>query len=466
MNGLSPFIRKVFASGLFALSLFSEVSVAVDSEVPAILNPGFESGWAGWVVGESSDAGAAISDTANGGSKSAKLSEKSSYVAQVVQVKSDTSYQLRAFIRGTGNLGAKVGSEIFFEQQNSKSNDWRQLSVNFHSGTHRAVTLFGGFAGREVRFDDFALLEASGDGQVADSGIKFLSSSSGGYGLSPDLAPGKNFDLADWYLNTPDDRDGDNKSDRFSESDLVKGFSDPRYFYTGPDGGLVMRATIDGAKTSTNTRFVRTELREMLRRGNRSIKTKLDDGSPNKNNWVFSSAPKRAQSEAGAVDGILKATLAVNHVTTTGSESQVGRVVIGQIHAAKDEPIRLYYRKLPGHSKGSIYAAHEVSKGDDIYADLIGSRASNARDPQDGIALDEKFSYAIDAKGHQLRVSIFQEGSLRAKHSFDLTDSGYGVAKEYMYFKAGVYNQNNSGDPQDYVQATFYQLDNQHGDNR
>jgi hypothetical protein len=63
-------------------------------------------------------------------------------------------------------------------------------------------------------------------------------------------------------------------------------------------------------------------------------------------------------------------------------------------------------------------------------------------------------------------VSIFQQEKLRAKHSFDMTDSGYDVAKEYMYFKAGVYNQNNSGDPQDYVQATFYQLNNEHRDDR
>jgi hypothetical protein len=204
----------------------------------------------------------------------------------------------------------------------------------------------------------------------------------------------------------------------------------------------------------------------MLRRGNSSIKTQRHDASPNKNNWVLSSAPPRSQLAAAAVDGKLTATLAVNHVTTSGTSSQVGRVVIGQIHAHKDEPIRLYYRKLPGHSRGSIYAAHELSKGDEIYVDLIGSRSSKALDPNDGIALDEKFSYVIDARGHQLTVSIFQQEKLRAKHSFDLTDSGYDAAKEYMYFKAGVYNQNNSGDPQDYVQATFYQLNNEHRDDR
>jgi poly(beta-D-mannuronate) lyase len=31
-----------------------------------------------------------------------------------------------------------------------------------------------------------------------------------------------------------------------------------------------------------------------------------------------------------------------------------------------------------------------------------------------------------------------------------------------MYFKAGVYNQNKSGDVDDYVQATFYALSNTH----
>ncbi|MDG1494372.1 MAG: polysaccharide lyase family 7 protein [Porticoccaceae bacterium] len=462
MSGLCSLLRLASVSGLFALSVFAEVIAAVDAEEQTILNPGFESGWANWVDGDPSGTGTAISDNANSGSKSAKLSEKSSYVAQVVQVNPNTSYQLTASVRGTGNLGVKVGSEIFFEQQDSKTSDWRQLSVNFSSADQRAITIFGGFAGREVRFDDFALAVVSDDGQAADSSIKFLSSSSGGYGLSPDLTPGQNFDLADWYLNTPDDADGNGISDRFSESDLAKGFTDPRYFYTGPDGGLVMRSTIDGAKTSKNTRFARTELREMLRRGNRSIKTKLDDGSPNKNNWVFSSAPKRSQLAAGGVDGTLKATLAVNHVTTSGTSSQVGRVVIGQIHAAKDEPIRLYYRKLPGHTRGSVYAAHEVSRGDDIYVDLIGSRSKSAKDPADGIALNEKFSYVIEAQGHQLSIRIIQNKKIRAEYSFDLTDSGYDVAKDYMYFKAGVYNQNNSGDPQDFVQATFYKLENKH----
>ena len=58
----------------------------------------------------------------------------------------------------------------------------------------------------------------------------------------------------------------------------------------------------------------------------------------------------------------------MDHVTTTGEPGQVGRVIIGQIHANDDEPIRLYYRKLPHHSKGSVYFAHENRiEGSDLF---------------------------------------------------------------------------------------------------
>jgi poly(beta-D-mannuronate) lyase len=201
----------------------------------------------------------------------------------------------------------------------------------------------------------------------------------------------------------------------------------------------------------------------MLRRGDKSIKTKLDDGTPNKNNWVFSSAPPRTQLLAGGVDGVLEATLAVNHVTTTGGSNEVGRVIIGQIHAKDDEPIRLYYRKLPDNTHGSIYAAHE-RKGDpdDIYYEIIGSRSSTAPNPSSGFQLNEKFSYKIEARGNFLQVAISQDGETLAETTIDMTNSGYDVANDYMYFKAGVYNQNKTGEPDDYVQATFYRLKTNH----
>ena len=225
---------------------------------------------------------------------------------------------------------------------------------------------------------------------------------------------------------------------------------------------MVFRATIAGARTSKNTRFTRTELREMLRRGDTSIRTRNDDKTPNKNNWVFSSAPEKAQKMAGGVDGILKATLAVNRVTGTGDEIQVGEVVIGQIHAARDEPARLYYRKMPGHQRGSVYLAHEDARGDDIYIDMLGSREDRSNDPADGIALDEKFSYDITAAGNDLYVKIFSDGEIRAETHVDMSDSGYDVENDFMYFKAGAYNQNDTGEPDDYAQVTFYELEATH----
>ncbi len=128
---------------------------------------------------------------------------------------------------------------------------------------------------------------------------------------------------------------------------------------------MVFRCPIGGVTTSSNTRYTRVELREMLRRGDTSISTK----GVNKNNWVFSSAPVSDQVDAGGIDGNLKATLAVNQVTTSGDYSQVGRVIIGQIHANDDEPIRLYYRKLHENSRGAVYLAHEPIGREDLYID-------------------------------------------------------------------------------------------------
>ena len=280
--------------------------------------------------------------------------------------------------------------------------------------------------------------------------------------LSASLPPSKNFDLSYWNLSVPTDKDRNGRSDTIDEAELNRGYQNSDYFYTAPDGGMVFKVPVKGYKTSKNTSYTRTELREMLRRGDTSIDTKNGSGVPNKNNWVFSSAPKKAQKLAGAVDGVLEATLAVNHVTTTGRDKEIGRVIIGQIHAKDDEPIRLYYRKLPKHKKGFIYAAHEPLGKKDKYYDLIGDRKSK-KAPSKGFALDEKFSYKIDAKGNKLHVTISDsKGKRRAQQTIDMTGSRYDQNNDYMYFKAGAYNQNKSGRPDDYVQVTFYKLSATH----
>ena len=166
---------------------------------------------------------------------------------------------------------------------------------------------------------------------------------------------------------------------------------------------------------------------------------------------------------AGGHDGQLNATLKVDHVTTTGKDTQVGRVIIGQIHAEHNEPLRIYYRKLPNNSKGSIYFAHEGRDNDkeDFY-NIIGSKSSKAKNPKNGIALGEKFSYQVIVIDNSLTVKVIKESGDVFQKTIDIRKSGYDHKDEYMYFKLGVYNQNKTGLPDDYVQATFYDFSNRH----
>ncbi|MDP5142899.1 polysaccharide lyase family 7 protein [Rheinheimera baltica] len=276
--------------------------------------------------------------------------------------------------------------------------------------------------------------------------------------LDPAKKPSENFDLLDWSLTLPTDLNKDKKADIVYERALADGFELKPLFYTAEDGGMVFACPNEGAKTSSNTKYARTELREMLRRGKTQIKTQ----GITKNNWVFRKVHGSVKRDAGAIEGSLEATLAVNRVSVTGDEKQVGRLIIGQIHATDDEPIRLYYRKLPNNEKGSIYFAHEINGGDDVWINMIGSRSHTLSDPEDGIRLNETFSYKITVENSVLFVTIIRPGKANITKSLDMSQSGYHSNNQYMYFKAGVYNQNNSGDPRDYVQATFYHLDNQH----
>lgn len=287
------------------------------------------------------------------------------------------------------------------------------------------------------------------------------------FALNPALAPGRNFDLQSWALDTPEPDPADGFSRRIIGSELVD-FTN-QYFFTAPDGGIVFRTTIAGAKSSANTSFTRTELREMLRRGDTSIRTH----GVNENNWILGYQPDPGVPVGGR-GGTLKGTLAVNQTTTTGSESQVGRFVFAQIHASSDEPIRLYYRRFPGNSRGMIYFAHEINGGNDIFFSVVGpeltSRTNHPQlnvDPYNGIALNEVFSYDITNRGSRIDVIIRrgdQNGEIIGHNYVDMAveNSGYDLIDEWNYFKSGVYLHNNSGDPDDFDQVTLYRLSNTH----
>lgn len=270
----------------------------------------------------------------------------------------------------------------------------------------------------------------------------------GSLAQNPNLPPSGNFDLSNWKITLPDQTEA-------SVQDLLSGFESTDEFYTDPTtGAMVFKCRNDG-ETGGST-YPRSELREMLRGTNTSISTQ----GITKNNWVFSTSSEENKEASGGVNGILTATVEVDHVSTTGESGKVGRVIIGQIHASVDEPCRIYYRKLPGNSKGSIYFAHEPTTGSEQWYEMIGSRSNSASNPEDGIALGERFSYEIKVVGNSLTVTIMRDGKDDVVQEVDMSASGF--ANDWMYFKAGVYNQNNSGDPGDYCQVSFFALSKSH----
>lgn len=354
---------------------------------------------------------------------------------QTVTVTSNINWNAtdtRSWISITPLSGANNGAINISVEEN--------LTLDIRTGT---VTVSGGSISKTL-----TITQAAGKDNSGSSG-----------GLDPNKAPSENFDLSTWNLSIPEDK-GNGTATTITVSQINNNYENSKYFYTSADGGMVFKCPVDGYKTSSNTSYTRVELREMLRGTNTSISTQ----GVNKNNWVFGTAPTSDKNAAAGYDGEMSATLAVNHVTTTGSNSHIGRVVIGQIHANDDEPIRIYYRKLKNNSLGSIYFAHEPTDGNgsEQWYEMIGSRSNSASNPSDGIALDEKFSYTIKVVGDSLSLTIIRDGKDNIVKTVNMKNSGFNVGGQYMYFKAGVYHLNNSGDTDDYAQATFYALEKSH----
>ncbi|MGL6258892.1 polysaccharide lyase family 7 protein [Vibrio sp. WXL103] len=285
--------------------------------------------------------------------------------------------------------------------------------------------------------------------------------------------PADVLDLSCWKVTLPVSLTGGDRPTEFEEKEIAEGAQHPEYFFVNEAGdGVVFRSPISGTKTSENTKYVRTELRGMLRCGDTSISTRGTNG----NNWVFGSAPEGDHKKAGGVNGRMEVTMSVDEVTTTGVDWQQGRVIIGQIHAPNDEPIKVYYRKMPQHETGSIWFNIEPDRRSglrdgDITFPVLGSTKPNFwRDGEkntpkkfdDGIALGEKFSYVIDVQGSMMTFELHQEGQDVRSVTVDMDIYGVSLEDSWNYFKAGVYVQNRTGDADDYTQATIYKLDVTH----
>lgn len=279
------------------------------------------------------------------------------------------------------------------------------------------------------------------------------------------VAPASSFDLSNWNITLPMDKNGDKKPDSVTVKRLQK-YSHPDFFYLNEDGHLVFAAPNKGF-TTKNTSNTRSELREMLRGTNTRKKTHGYD-----NNWAVEA--RNGSNKFARIGGKLEATVKVDHVSLNAGrpdKKPAFSAVVGQIHAVKydntssgfgygNEPIKIYYKKWPGHEMGSVFWNYErnLAKDDPLRKDIahpvFGVTWENPDDPGDtGIALGEEFSYTINVHRNTMYLTFHNDrlgtvqytkslvSNVDAYGQVDEADNQYSYGGDSLYFKAGIYNQ-------------------------
>ena len=193
-------------------------------------------------------------------------------------------------------------------------------------------------------------------------------------------------------------------------------------------------------------------------------------------------------------DAKLDATLKVMSVASTGDARVAATysVVVGQIHSAdghQNEPLKIFYKKFPGHTKGSVFWNYEINTDGEDNSErwdysypvwgydfsVVGTDEDTfPKEPADGIALEEEFSYKVEVKEGVMNLTFTSEGHPTKTFSKNLINSEYNTeadipkqvqklffpigqdgverknayAEEGLFFKLGSYNQTNGKSPQ------------------
>lgn len=202
----------------------------------------------------------------------------------------------------------------------------------------------------------------------------------------------------------------------------------------------------------------------------------------------------QAKKWSPMTDANLSATLKVMNVSSSGDARVAASysVVVGQIHSAdghENEPLKIFYKKFPGHVKGSVFWHYEINTaGDDNSGrwdfssavwghdfSVVGSDENTyPEEPTDGIELGEEFSYEVEVKDGVMHLTFTSDGHENRAFSKNLIESEYttsadipeqtqilfvpigqdGVerskayADEGLFFKLGAYNQTNGKSPE------------------
>ena len=218
-------------------------------------------------------------------------------------------------------------------------------------------------------------------------------------------------DLATWNLSVP----VGSPPYTVETTKLVDGFKD-QYFHSDT-GTLFFWSPVTGSKTE-NAIYPRTELRETYSNG--TLK-----------NWYYPDA-----------DNTLRATLSVSQVPSSG------KIVIGQIHAYKSQKplVKVEYQYKTKTATGNIVA--KVRMRPDESESRVITVASN-------VPLEKSFTYVINLNKAGLL-------SVNAADSEWNDRIGAAWGDKPLYFKAGVYVQDNSGDSKEGARVTFAKLDIDH----
>ena len=221
------------------------------------------------------------------------------------------------------------------------------------------------------------------------------------------------------------------------------------------------------------------------------------------NSGVTSRTSSNTRTELGQkkhwtpeVGGKLTGTLKVMQVSTSGDARVAASysVVVGQIHSDEgheNEPIKIFYKKFPGHTKGSLFWNYEINTAGDnskrwdystaIWGydmSVVGeSSTTYPEEPKDGIELGEEFSYEINVYKGIMYLTFTSEGHKTVKFTKNLLKSDFSTtaeipqqiwtlyaaigrdgierenayAGEINYFKQGAYNQTNGKSPKDNI---------------
>ncbi|AWV97281.1 polysaccharide lyase family 7 protein [Arcticibacterium luteifluviistationis] len=243
-------------------------------------------------------------------------------------------------------------------------------------------------------------------------------------------------------------------------------FENEDFFYTVNDGktNWVVFKSPNGGDTHGTSNNTRTELAQVKK-------------------WYPATA-----------DDKLTATLKVMNVSATGDARVAAShaVVVGQIHSAdahENEPLKIFYKKFPGQTKGSVFWHYEINTaGDDnskrwdyssaVWGNdfsVVGAEENSyPEEPKDGIELGEEFSYEIVVKDGIMNLKFTSEGHETKTFTKNLIASEFtttadipkqtqelfvpigqdGVERKNAYtgegcfFKLGCYNQTNGKSPE------------------